>query len=249
MFGEPLSRILINHGLCSVRSVSNFLSKNEVLVNGLKAAKKELEVFVEKDDIIVNGKLLDKFSHLYFMLNKPLGYVCARSSDRHPVVYDLFPLADFNIPEEFGSFHSIGRLDSDTEGLLLFTTNGSFSHHLTDPAFHVKKTYEVTLEQDVSVEEMKLYECSFRNGIVMPAEKKASESKALPAQIEFSSSIECKITVQEGKFHQVRRMILGAGNRVVHLKRISFGELFLDGDLAPGEYRKLSREDLLKTLK
>lgn len=244
MFPEPISRILINNGFCSVRSVANFVRKNQIYVGGQKVQTLDFPVFVEKDIVCINGKALPLRSHLYFMMNKPLGYVCAASNDRHPVVYDLFSCANLNIPKELGTFHSVGRLDSETEGLLLFTTNGSFSHHLTAPEFHVKKTYAVTLEKPVGVEEMKLYECSFNSGITLPADKKAGESKALPAQIEFTSSKECKIIVQEGQFHQVRRMVQAMGNSVVNLKRVAFGGLLLDEKLAPGDFRKMSLEEL-----
>lgn len=147
MFFEPLVRVLINHGFCSLRSARNFLRKNVVFVDGTRIFECGFPVKIEKDEISVNGKILEKQKNLYILLNKPAGYVCSFVSDSHPVVYEL--LSSINIPKNLGKLHTVGRLDFDTCGLLLFTTNGSFSHRLASPDFKVEKKYFVRLENPV----------------------------------------------------------------------------------------------------
>ncbi len=179
--------------------------------------------------------------HLYLMMNKPCGYVCSSVSDRSPVVFDL-------IPEEYKSYcvqnnlslHTVGRLDKDTSGLLLFTTDGQFSHRLTSPENHVEKLYEVVLKEKESAERQKQIEQRFSKGIILPAEKKSEEQQALPSKIEWISSSVCRLTISEGKFHQVRRMFLAVGNEVSELKRLSVGTYLLPKDLEPGNVVQVS---------
>lgn len=179
--------------------------------------------------------------HLYLMMNKPCGYVCSSVSDRSPVVFDL-------IPDEYKSYcvqnnlslHTVGRLDKDTSGLLLFTTDGQFSHRLTSPENHVEKIYEVVLKEKESAERQKQIEQRFSKGIILPAEKKSEEQQSLPSTIEWISSSVCRLTISEGKFHQVRRMFLAVGNEVSELKRLSVGTYLLPKDLEPGNVVQVS---------
>ncbi len=235
MFFEPLARVLINHGFCSLRSARNFLRKNDVSVNGERILECSFPVKIERDEISVNGNILEKQKHLYILLNKPAGYVCSFVSDRHPVVYEL--VSSINIPKNLGKLHSVGRLDCDTCGLLLFTTNGSFSHKLAAPDFKIEKKYFVRLENPVEESGQVAYRKMFEEGVILPAEKKFGEQKALPAALEFLSDRECVVTVREGRFHQIKRMFLAVKNRVVFLKRIQFGNLKLDENLLPGQFR------------
>ena len=235
MFFEPLARVLINHGFCSLRSAHNFLRKNIVLVNGARILECDFPVKIERDEISVNGNVLEKQKHLYVLLNKPAGYVCSFVSDRHPVVYEL--VSSINVPENLGKLHTVGRLDCDTCGLLLFTTNGSFSHKTAAPDFKIEKKYFVRLENPVEESGQAAYKKLFAEGVVLPAEKKFGEQKALPAALEFLSDRECAVTVREGRFHQIKRMFMAVGNRVEFLKRIQFGNLKLDEKLLPGHFR------------
>lgn len=179
--------------------------------------------------------------HLYLMMNKPCGYVCSSVSDRSPVVFDL-------IPDEYKlycvqnnlSLHTVGRLDKDTSGLLLFTTDGQFSHRLTSPENHVEKIYEVVLKEKESAERQKQIEQRFSKGIILPAEKKSEEQQALPSNIEWISASVCRLTISEGKFHQVRRMFLAVGNEVSELKRLTVGTYLLPKDLEPGNVVQVS---------
>ena len=235
MFFEPLARVLINHCFCSLRSARNFLRKNIVLVNGARILECDFPVKIERDEISVNGNVLEKQKHLYVLLNKPAGYVCSFVSDRHPVVYEL--VSSINVPENLGKLHTVGRLDCDTCGLLLFTTNGSFSHKAAAPDFKIEKKYFVRLENPVEESGQAAYKKLFAEGVVLPAEKKFGEQKALPAALEFLSDRECAVTVREGRFHQIKRMFMAVGNRVEFLKRIQFGNLKLDEKLLPGQFR------------
>lgn len=199
---------------------------------------------------------------LYFMMNKSSGTVCSTVSDRRHTVYEAFSNEDLVSPEG-ARLHSVGRLDADTEGLLLFTNDGKFSNFLTRPENNVPKKYVAGLLKKVP--ENSCDECLCRadyiqrafEGLVLPAEKKAPEQQSGSAVIEFLSDAEkdvfagkadaadfCFITVTEGKFHEVKRIFKALGNEVVFLKRVSFGGLELDENLKSGEVRKLTEEEL-----
>ena len=179
--------------------------------------------------------------NIYIIMNKPCGYVCSSVSDRHKPVYTLLSneLQTFvrNAPRG-RRLHSIGRLDCETSGLLLFTNDGKFSHNLTSPQNEIPKTYIAGLKDEVSRQFQLKYINEFEKGITLPPEKKSPTQKALPAKIEFLASNKCKVTVTEGKFHLIRRMFMALENEVVSLKRISFGCYTLPPDLPEGEYRE-----------
>lgn len=241
LFFEPLARVLINHGFCSLRSAHNFLRRNVVLVNGEHVAECSFPIKIERDEISVNGKILEKQKHLYILLNKPAGYVCSFVSDSHPVVYEL--VSSINVPDNLGKLHTVGRLDCDTCGLLLFTTNGSFSHKVASPGFKVEKKYFARLENPVEESGQAAYKKMFLEGVVLPAEKKFCEQKALPAALEFLNERECVVTVCEGRFHQIKRMFMAVENRVVFLKRLQFGNIKLDEKLLPGQFRFVDEKE------
>ena len=246
MFSESIVNILVNHDFCSSRAARNFLKKNQVFVNKERILDYKFPVKIESDEIIVNGKILEKGEHLYIVMNKPLGYVCSYTSDSHPLVYDL--LSSVKVPAGLGKLHTVGRLDLDTSGLLLLTTNGTFSHKLASPESHVKKKYRVFLEKALSKDEELFYQKAFEEGIFLPAEKKAGECRALPAEIEFLDEQNCVVTVCQGKFHQVRRMFSALGNKVVKLERIQFGSLIMAEELKTGTYRFIGASDVEKIL-
>lgn len=235
LFLEPISKVLVRNEFCSLRSVRNFLEKNKVFINKKRILKPSEQIDISKDELIVNNKILEKQNHIYILLNKPKNYVCAKESSRHPVVFDLI-LPHITIPKSLGTLHSVGRLDADTEGLLILTTNGSFSHKLSSPEFNVQKKYLVLLESEVTKKEQEKYKTAFNSGLILPAEKKFAEQKVLPAKIEFLSNNKCTVTLSEGKFHEVKRMFLAVGNKVKELKRIQFGNIKLDENLLPGKW-------------
>ena len=182
---------------------------------------------------------------MYIIMNKPKGYVCSAASDSHKTVYELLPseLQDLVKNAKRGHrLHTVGRLDADTTGLLLLTTDGHFSHRIT--AGGMTKTYRAVLMSTVEASNQQQYSTCAAQGLVLAPEKKAPEQQAAPAKIKFICENTAEITLTEGKFHEVRRIFRALGNEVTDLKRIAIGKLELPPDLAEGEYR-MSAEPFL----
>lgn len=194
-------------------------------------------------------------------MNKPKGYVCSAVSDSHKTVYQLLPneLQDLVQNAKRGErLHTVGRLDCETSGLLLITNDGDFSHKLTDPQNKIEKTYLVTLAHSVTKDDAARYVKEVAAGVILPPEKKAPEEKSAPGKLEFTTGTglpekleftmgsdlpvnctdykNCKITVTEGKFHEVRRIFRALGNEVINLKRIKLGNYELPLELKEGSY-------------
>ena len=248
MFSQRLDNFLIQNNLCSKRSAQNFLKNNEIMINEVLQKNHKVKINPEKDIVKINNNELEKIKHFYLMMNKPAGFVCSSVSDRSKVVYELLEKFKNENQKEFEKLHTVGRLDKDTEGLLLFTTNGNFSDFITRKENQIEKTYFVELEKKVLEEEQLLYKEKFEKGIFIPEEKKAKSFTTLPAKIIWLSDTSCNLTIQEGKFHQVRRMFLVMNNFVTYLKRISIGKLNLDESLTQGEYKILSQNEIEKII-
>ena len=187
---------------------------------------------------------------IYLVMNKPCSYVCSAVSDSHKTVYDLLSpdLQKLVQGAKRGQrLHTIGRLDSNTSGLLLFTTDGLFSHNVAANA-SITKSYRAKLVKSVSLDQQTVYIEKAASGLTLPPEKKYGEQQAKPAVLHFIKDDLCEITVQEGKFHEVRRIFLALENEVAELERISIGGFQLPPELAPGQYRKLSQEELVSIL-
>ena len=202
---------------------------------------------------------------IYVMMNKPAGYVCSAASDSHKTVYELLPPELQNLVKNAKRghrLHTIGRLDADTTGLLLFTNDGQFSHRVAAKVVStsstttlaavvepvettITKTYLATLKTPVPQDQQTSYITRAALGLILPPEKKAPEQKAAPAELSFINETNCRITVTEGKFHEVRRIFRALGNEVAALKRIAIGKLELPQDLAPGEYKSFLPEQIL----
>lgn len=182
--------------------------------------------------------------YYYFMMNKAAQEVCSTVSDSHKTVYSHFP-ENFLISNGV-KLHTAGRLDCDTEGLLLFTNDGKLSNFLTRPENKIEKNYFVRLKIPLSIDEQFEYKEKAAQGLILPPEKKAGEEKSSASSIQWLSEIECKITLTEGKFHEVKRIFRALGNEVIFLKRLSFANLVLDENLNPGQWRKLSEEEVSK---
>jgi len=171
-------------------------------------------------------------------MNKPAGYVCSAVSDSHHTVYELLP-ADLQQMVQNAKrgqrLHTVGRLDCETSGLLLFTNDGNFSHNLTDPENKIPKTYIATLQNPGKPE----YIAKAAEGLILPAEKKAPEQLSAPAQLSPADNefTKWQITVTEGKFHEVRRIFQALGNQVIELKRISMGNYALPENLSEGQFQ------------
>ena len=193
--------------------------------------------------------------NLYLIMNKPAGYVCSAVSDSHKTVYELLPPEMQELVQNAKRghrLHTIGRLDCDTSGLLLLTTDGNFSHKVTASrkigGAELGKTYNVELKKSVSHSEQVEYQVRAADGIILPPEKKFGEQKAAPAKIEWLSENKCKITVTEGKFHEVRRLFRALGNEVVKLERIAIAGLCLPQELGQGEWRKMTDGEIKQLL-
>ena len=243
VFSEPVDHILVRGGCCSLRSAQTFLKNNNVCVNGSRVLLRAVYADSERDDITVNGIPLPKTSHLYLYMNKPKGVVCTRQPGRHTLIYDMLP-SEIRVHPLFAHLHTAGRLDADTTGLIILTTNGRFSNALASPDSHLSKTYNAVLSNDVPQAAQDEYIRRFAGGIALPTEKKSPGFTAKPASLSFSGGRCCTLTVTEGKFHQVRRMFAACGNPVEQLCRVAVGSFSLPPDLPEGECRAFSPEEL-----
>ncbi|MDW8846924.1 16S rRNA pseudouridine(516) synthase RsuA [Erwinia sp. MMLR14_017] len=171
-----------------------------------------------------------QFGPRYFMLNKPQGYVCSTEDPDHPTV--LFFLEE---PTAY-KLHAAGRLDIDTTGLVLMTDDGQWSHRITSPRHHCEKTYLVTLESPVAEDTAE----KFTAGVQLHNEKDLTK----PARLEIISENQVRLTISEGRYHQVKRMFAAVGNHVVALHRERIGSIVLDEEMEPGEYRALTAEEI-----
>ena len=179
-------------------------------------------------------------------MNKPCGYVCSAASDSHKTVYELLTpdlqAMVSGVPRGC-RLHTVGRLDCDTSGLLLITNDGNFSNKITSEK-KVQKIYRAKLATPIIPELQTICIRRASSGLILPPEKKYGEQKALPATLFFDASDVCRITVLEGKFHEVRRIFRALGNEVIELQRVAIGNLELPPDLKPGQWRELSEVEL-----
>lgn len=213
------------------------LAKGKVFVNGTMVKKGETKIS-ENDNVICDGKVCSYKKNLYYMLNKPQGVISATEDYNHKTVTELFP-------EEIRKrLFPVGRLDINTEGFLILTDDGEFSHRLMSPNHDVKKVYFAEVYGIVKPEHVDV----FRQGI------KFKDFTAKPAVLEIISVDEIKnishirVTISEGKFHQVKRMVSNIGCQVAFLKRERIGGVDLDINLEPGEYRELTDEEVKRLL-
>lgn len=227
-----LDKYLADMGTGTRAQVKKEISRGSVQVNGEVVKRPEVKIDTDTDQVIYAGKPVAYAEHEYYMLNKPAGVVSA-TEDRHDqTVLDL--IKDHRRNDLF----PVGRLDKDTEGLLLITNNGELAHRLLSPKKHVDKLYYARVEGKVTEEDA----VKFRQGVDIGEEK-----LTLPAELKILKSdtvSEIHLTIREGRFHQVKRMFQAVGKEVVYLKRLQMGTLLLDEALAPGEYRKLTENEV-----
>ena len=202
-----------------------------VCVNDV-VAKQAAQLLCDTDVVTLNGSVLQAVQPRYFMLHKPIGYVCANSDGHHPVVLDLLrePRRD--------SLQVVGRLDIDTTGLVLLTDDGQWNHRITTPTHHCPKSYCVQLAQPLTEAAEKML-CS---GVQLDGEKKPTK----PAQLFLidENRLHMRLVISEGKYHQVKRMLAAVGNHVVSLHRESVGNVVLDAALVAGDYRALTAAEV-----
>jgi 16S rRNA pseudouridine516 synthase len=232
-----LDKFLSECSLCTRSESKALIKKGAVAVNGKKADRGDMKIDPENDDIVFKGEKVQYSQFEYYMLNKPAGVVSATEDKNDKTVIDLVPK-----PHAKDIF-PVGRLDKDTEGLLIITNDGELAHNLLSPKKHVDKTYFVRT-QGGAVNEKDVE--AFKDGVDI-----GENTLTLPAELKIIKSgeiSESELTIREGKFHQVKRMFKAVGKEVIYLKRISMGGLVLDEGLEKGECRRLSEEEI-KTLK
>ncbi len=228
-----LDKYLCETGFGTRSQVKDLLKKGQVMVNGEVVKKPELKINETTDQILCQGKKASYQKNIYLMLHKPAGVVSATEDNREKTVLDLVRPGD----RKNGLF-PVGRLDKDTEGLLLLTDDGELAHRLLSPKKHVDKTYYAKIDGQVTEEHVK----QFREGLDIGDEK-----KTLPAVLTILLSgpvSEIEVTIHEGRFHQIKRMFEAVGCKVTYLKRLSMGNLVLDETLSPEEYRPLTEAEL-----
>ena len=230
-----LDKFLVESGLGSRSQVKQLLKKGQVWVNGAAVTLAKTQIDERSDQIVVDGQTLVYEKYVYYLLNKPKGVISATEDDRHKTVLDL--LDDTARQKEV---FPVGRLDVDTHGLLLLTNNGQLSHAMLSPKRHVDKVYQAQvagLMDQADVER-------FAQGIEL------KDFTCQPAQLEIIERDEgaktslVRITLSEGKFHQVKRMVLACGKEVTDLQRLSMGPLQLDTNLDLGQWRRLTEEEM-----
>lgn len=233
-----LDKYLCECALGTRTEVKKYIRQGLVSVNGQNAVKPEQRVDENTDFVTYKGQPLRYQKNIYYMLNKKKGCVTAVCDALHATVMDDFP------PDLKKRLTPVGRLDLDTEGLLLLTDDGAFTHHILSPSHHMPKTYEAILDAPVPPESVEL----FHKGLDI-----GDDDMTLPAQLEIldaekgcddTAVYRARLTITEGRYHQVKRMFAAVGCHVLELKRLSIGELTLEG-LQPGEYRELTKEEVV----
>ena len=243
MAKERLDKLLAHEGLGSRKDIRKLLRKYEVLVNGSRTYDPSTQIDPDTDTISVDGEEINLHQHVYLMMNKPQHYVCSTKEGDHETVFDLLD-DSLRTPYLQEKLHLVGRLDMDTEGLLLFTTDGELTHRLISPKSHISKTYLCGLEHPETAEHQAEIAKEFEEGIEVGPEDNEAGFTCQPAKIKWIDESTAHLTIYEGKYHQVKRMFAAVGNKIVYLKRISMGQLKLDESLALGEYKELSESDL-----
>ena len=224
-----IDKYLADCGLGTRSEVKKFIKAKQITVNGEVVVKPEQKIDENVDKVCFKGQTITYEKYVYYLLHKPAGCVTAKQDNVHKTVMEYFP-EDIRAKD----IAPVGRLDLDTEGLLLFTNDGPLTHHLLSPTHHIPKTYYAVLDKEVPVSAIE----QFKEGVDIGDDK-----LTLPAELVILSEKEAELTIHEGRFHQVKRMFEAIGCTVTYLKRLSMGTLTL-GDLQKGEYRKLTEEEV-----
>lgn len=221
-----LDRVLANASVGSRTQVKNMVKNGRVSVNGKIALASSMMVDPNQDVIRIDDEILQYAKYQYLMLYKPAGYISATEGRYDPTVLELVP--------NYKGLFPCGRLDKDTEGLLLMTNDGRLAHNLLSPKKHVEKEYYVEHQLPLSQEDVLCIERGIRY--------KNITYKG--AKLKILDDLQCTIILQEGKYHEIKNIFLAIGNKVTYLKRIRMKNLILDETLKKGEYRSLSEEEI-----
>jgi len=231
-----LDKFLADAGIGTRSEVKKMIKRKQITVNAETAVKPEQKIDPGSDEICYEGEIVQYEAFVYYLFHKPSGCVTARTDANAPTVMDYFP------PEPGKNLSPVGRLDKDTEGLLLITNDGALNHRLVSPAYHVDKTYYARLDRPVPEKAAEL----FAKGIDIGDEKPALPARLVILPDETEGDIchyAAELTIQEGRFHQVKRMFAAVGCKVLYLKRLTMGPLML-GDLPRGQFRRLTEEEV-----
>lgn len=228
-----IDKLLSNMGFGSRKDMKKLLKSGAVKVNGVAVKDGKQHVDTANEEVSVHGEIVEYREFIYLMMNKPAGVISATEDNMHETVIDLLEYED----ALFDPF-PVGRLDKDTEGLLILTNDGNLSHQLLSPKKHVPKKYYATIDGIVTDEDVK----AFEQGVTLEDGYHTKPGILTILNSDLESEIELVIT--EGKFHQVKRMFESVGKTVTYLKRIEMGPLGLDDTLELGEYRELTDDEL-----
>ena len=226
---ERLDKVIVSQTEYSRKDVKKLVQSKRILVNGEVIKSSDIKIDKEKDVILIDGKNIDIQEHVYLVLNKPEGYISATEDRAQKTVLDL-------IDEKYlcRDMFPAGRLDKDTTGMMIITDDGVFAHNILSPKKHIKKIYEVTIDIPVT-DDMKK---GFEEGI------KLIDGVCKSSLLEKIGEYEARVTLTEGRYHQIKRMFGMYGAKVVKLHRICMGSLYLPEDLVKGESRELTKEEL-----
>lgn len=233
-----LDKYLADMGIGTRTEVKQMIRKGRITVDGITIKKPETKVHETDSRILVDGRELNYVQYEYYLLNKPAGVVSTTEDKTDRTVIDLIQ------SKRRKDLFPVGRLDKDTEGLLLITNDGALAHRLLSPRKHVDKTYYAQIKGRVTEDTVRAFEKGVDIGV-------GKQEMTMPAKLEILRAddiSDIRLTIQEGKFHQVKRMFQAVGMEVIYLKRESMGALELDDELNPGDYRPLTREELEKLL-
>ena len=228
---KRIDRILSEQTNYSRKEIKKLVSKGVISVNGCVVRKSDEKYDEDNISIKINGEDISVNKHFYLLLNKPKGYVSTTVSDSDKTVIDL-------VPDKYKTktLFPAGRLDKDTTGLMLITDDGVFAHNILSPKKHIKKVYEVVIDKEISDEMVN----GFKEGV------KLNDGECKSALLEKIDINKCLVTLTEGRYHQIKRMFGCYKAKVLELKRICMGELYLPSDLAVGKVREVRDEELLK---
>ncbi|MBQ9342521.1 MAG: 16S rRNA pseudouridine(516) synthase [Lachnospiraceae bacterium] len=215
------------------KEAKDYIKVNNIVIDGLRIKDSDYKFDPYNCVIEINGKLItSKPEYTYIILNKPAGYVSANTDNVHKTVFEL-------LPKEYKDYSIVGRLDIDTEGLMLITNDGALNHKITSPKHHFDKTYFIRTDSPCNEDDVKKVETGFDYG---------EEKPSLPGRLNILSTEEndctAEITIREGKFHQVKKMMHTLGHEVIYLKRLSMGPIILPESLNIGEWRLLNEEEI-----
>ncbi|HEX2924902.1 MAG TPA: pseudouridine synthase [Ruminiclostridium sp.] len=230
---QRLDKVLSNFGFGSRTEIKSAVRNGQVVLDGQVVKDSGIHIDPEENIIEINGERLNYRQYVYIMMNKPQGVISATSDRKQKTVFDI-------LPEQYKCFELFpaGRLDIDTEGLVLMTNDGQLSHEILSPKKHVPKQYFAKVLGHVNAEDA----AAFEQGVILD-----DGYKTLPAALEIIKSddvSEIRLTIVEGKFHQVKRMFEAVGKKVIYLKRLSMGNLRLDESLKLGECKELGESDI-----